>query len=121
MYADEQWLGIAEPPPLSGLGDEDLGLVHRHWMWANQQREWFYDLLEQRSGPIDPDMYLAEKTGGSMLVWYGLLWSIIEALRDDRNVQLRDPLGSDIEAIADPLRRCRNAVLHVPRSGQYFD
>jgi hypothetical protein len=90
-------------------------------MCANQQREWFYDLLGQRTEPIDPEMYVAERTGGSMLTWYALLWSVIEALRDERGVELRDPLGSDIEAIADLLRRCRNAVLHVPRSGDYFD
>lgn len=121
MYDDEQWKVISHPPPLASVGDEDLGLLHRHWMWANQQREWFYELLGQRSEAVDPHTYLAERTGGSMLTWYALLWSVIEALRDDRKIEMRSPLGSDIDAIADLLRRCRNAVLHVPRSGDYFD
>lgn len=121
MYDDAPWARISGPPPLAGLQNEDLMLVHRHWMWANQQREWFYDLLGERGEFIEPEMYLAEKTGGSMVVWYGLLWAIIEALRDDRTIDLRDPLGADIDKIADPLRRCRNAVLHVPRSAGYSD
>lgn len=37
------------------------------------------------------------------------------------NVEFPDPLGADVVEISDPLRRCRNAVLHVPHSGDYFD
>jgi len=59
-----------------------------------------------------------------MFVWYGMLWAIIEACIDPnegRNIDLRGPFRRDIDQLADVLRRCRNAVLHVPRTGDYLD
>jgi hypothetical protein len=119
-YDEDDWRRVTEPPPLIALLDEDVALLHRHWLWANQQRDWFYELLQARSEPIDPDMYLADRDGGSMVVWYALLWSVIEGFQE-RRIDLRDPLGRDIEAIANPLKQCRNAVLHVPKTGEYHD
>lgn len=119
MYNEEEWRRISEPPPLADLGYEDLLLVHRHWIWANQQRESFDQLLSERQWRTDAIKF-PDKIGGSMVVWYGLLWAVIEALKD-RRIELRDPLGTDVSELADILRNCRNAVLHVPRSGDYYD
>jgi hypothetical protein len=67
---------------------------------------------------------LASKQFGLMFVWYALLWAVIEACLDpdeQRNIDLRGRLRDDIDAVSDTLRKCRNAVLHVPRSGEYID
>jgi hypothetical protein len=117
MYGGAEWRAIAQPPPLVSLADEDLGLLHRQWMWANQQKERFYELLGQRDHGIDR---LAGRTRGSMVVWYALVWSVIEAMHD-RKIDLRDPLGADVREVEDLLRKFRNAVVHVPESGEYYD
>lgn len=121
MYDESDWARISAAHPLAVVRDEDLGLLHRHWMWANQQRAWFYNLLSCRNEPFDAGMYLAGKAGGAMVVWYGMLWAVIEALCEDRRIEFVSPLSDDLATISDPLRRCRNAVMHVPRSGDYFD
>ena len=67
---------------------------------------------------------LAMKQLGFMFVWYGLLWAVIEACidpREGRSVDLRGPFMSDIDKLAPALRECRNAILHVPRSGALLD
>ena len=59
-----------------------------------------------------------------MFVWYGLLWSVVEACIvpvEGREIEIRGPFREDIDRMADILRRCRNAVLHVPRSGELLD
>ena len=116
MYTEQQWSQISSP-----LSGDALTLIHRHWLWANQQREWFRELRSKRQQPIDADTYLSSVEGGAMVVWYGLLWAVIEALHVDRGIEFGEPLGTDIVDISDPLRRCRHAVLHVPRKDDYFD
>jgi hypothetical protein len=118
-YDEAQWRQIADPPPLAGLGQEDFMLLHRHWIWANQQRLSFDQALTQCDERID-EGFLAKPMAGSMLIWYGLLWAVIEAMQD-REIDLRDPLDADVREIGCLLRKCRNAVLHVPRSGEYVD
>jgi hypothetical protein len=49
-----------------------------------------------------------------MFVWYGLLWSTVEGLLD-RKIDIRGAFGADIAAMSEALRKCRNAVMHVPR------
>ena len=50
-----------------------------------------------------------------MFLWYALLWSVIEAFQE-REIDIRGPLKDDIDQVSSVLRRCRNAVLHVPRN-----
>ncbi len=125
-YTSEEWQLSAGHFPLSRRPPEDLPLLHRHHMWANQQREAFFRLLENPSagfGEPGPLM-MATREIGFMFTWYGLLWAVIEACIDpdeDRNVDIRGPFRHDIEQMSGLLRRCRNAVLHVPRSGGLLD
>lgn len=125
-YTEEEWQQAAGHLPLGGLAKEDLLLLHRHWMWANQQREAFDRLLSNNTdNPPEPGPgMMATAEMGHMFVWYGLLWSVVEACVDPgekRNLDIRDPLRADIDLMTDALRKCRNAVLHVPRSGALID
>jgi hypothetical protein len=47
-------------------------------------------------------------------------WSVIEAF-GDRRIELRGVLGEDIARMADLLRRCRNAVMYVPKKPILLD
>jgi hypothetical protein len=47
-----------------------------------------------------------------------LLWSVIEAL-DTPQIEMRGPMRSDIDYVADTLRRSRNVVLHVSDNSQH--
>ena len=38
-YTDDEWLESNGHEPLYRLAPADRLLLHRHWMWANQQRE----------------------------------------------------------------------------------
>ena len=55
-----------------------------------------------------------------MFVWYGLLWSVIEAI-EERRFEVRGPLREDIANMRDALKRCRNAVMHVPSNNNLLD
>jgi hypothetical protein len=95
-------------------------------MWANQQREVFDRCLEEFSeeflemGPAA----LASKQFGFMFVWYGMLWAVIEAcidVREGRRIDIRGSFRAEIDRLAPVLRRCRHAILHVPRTGKLLD
>jgi len=125
-YTNEEWQASAGHFPLSVRTAEDLLLLHRHWMWANQQREAFFHLLEHPSSDaLQPGtLMMATREMAFMFVWYGLLWEVVEACinpSEGRNVSVRGPFRRDIDEMSDLLRRCRNAVLHVPRSGDLLD
>ena len=126
MYSDAEWSEATDHRPLSGLPSEELVLLHRHWMWSNQVRESLDAALTTRDLPA-PDAgpaFLASRQFGLMFVWYGLLWTVIEACidpKEGRNLDFRGRFRGDIDAVAETLKRCRNAVLHVPRSSDYVD
>jgi hypothetical protein len=121
-YSRDEWTESTGHRPLRNFLAEDLLLLHRHYMWANQQREAFYKLLENPSVHLETPgpLMMATKEMGFMFVWYGLLWSVLEAF-GDRKVTIRGPLQQDVELMADLLRRCRNAVMHVPGNGKLLD
>ncbi len=125
-YSEEEWQAAAGHYPLSVLTKQDLLLLHRHWIWSNLQRE-SCDRALQSAAPDDfesgPAM-MATRALGFMFVWYGMLWSIVESCivpEEGRNLDLRGMLRDDIDRLGPLLRRCRNAVLHVPRKGEYYD
>lgn len=125
-YSEEEWTTSAGHCPLRDRSTEDLLLLHRHWMWANQQREVFDRCLQESSheflntGPAA----LASRQFGFMFVWYGMLWAVIEAcidVKEGRNIDIRGRFRADIDKLAQALRRCRHAILHVPRGGKLLD
>ena len=125
-YSEQEWTASAGHHPLKDRTAEDLLLLHRHWMWANQQREAFDGHLQAASDDL-PKMgpaMLASKQLGFMFVWYSMLWAVIEAcidVKEGRKIDIRGKFRADIDRLSPVLRRCRNAILHVPRAGKYFD
>ena len=116
-YTDDEWTLAVADAPLAKLPKPDVALLHRHWMWANQQRERFYELLGTEKEEVST---LATRCAGHMLAWYGFLWSVIEAFRA-RGITFKGPFQSDIDSLSNDLRRVRNAVFHVPGTGEYYD
>jgi hypothetical protein len=96
-------------------------------MWANQQREVFDHHVEKATAEDLGSMGLAglaTKQFGFMFAWYGMLWSVIEACidpKEGRNIDIRGRFQEDIDHLSPTLRCCRNAILHVPRSGALLD
>ena len=71
--------------------------------------------------PFDPtEMVMVARSVSFMFVWYGMLWSVIEAL-EKRNIVLRGPLGYDVARVRRSLKKCRNAVMHVPDDNSLLD
>lgn len=121
MYEMAELEQIDGSLPLSELDNEDLALIHRHWMWGNQQRAEFDRRIAEGTQAPETGEPLAGELAGFMLAWYGLLWSVVECLTVDRSIEFLDPLAADIESMSDLLRRCRNSVMHVPKDGSYYD
>ena len=117
-YTEDDWAAAIGHQPLDSLEGEQILLLHRQWMWANQQRDRFDELLPGAPRPFDDEAFLASKCFSAMYLWYALLWSVIEGFAD-RSIEVRGRLAEDISEVGQGLRRCRNAVFHVP--GQYYD
>ena len=116
-YTEEEWRPSAGHRPLGGLPLEQLMLLHRHWIWANRQRELFEaELVAGRPPRLDN---MAANAMSAMFLWYALLWSVIEGAAQ-RGIELRGRFAEDIESISDSLRRCRNAVFHIS-DDTYYD
>lgn len=125
-YSAEEWTASAGHYPPKDTPAENLLLLHRHWMWANQQREAFDRHLPAASDDLHKMglAMLARKQFGFMFVWYGMLWAVIEAcidVKEGRKIDIRGKFRADIDRLSPVLRRRRNAILHVPRAGKYFD
>ena len=82
---------------------EELLLLQRHWMWA-------------KPGPL----MMATKGISFMVVWYRLLWSVIEATTA-RKIDLRGAFNADITEVSPKLRKCRHAIMHVPDATELLD
>lgn len=125
VYSEAEWMASVGHHPLRDRPAEDLALLHRHWMWANQQREVFdSDLLKAPDDHSAGLAMLATRGFGFLFTWYALLWVVIEACidpKEGRNVEIRGEFRRDIDEMSDVLRRFRNAILHVPRAGGYID
>ena len=116
-YSDDEWERSAGHRPLSGVNVNQVFLLHRHWIWANLQRQRFRAALPTAPQP-DDGAFLADECWASMYMWYGLLWSVIEGF-EERNIEIHGPMRADIDLVAPTLRRCRNAVFHVSRRNQH--
>ena len=43
-----------------------------------------------------------------MFVWYGMLWSVIEACTQERKIDLRGAFKADIDEVSPKLKKCRH-------------
>jgi hypothetical protein len=113
QYSESDWGPAAGHRPLAGVDVNQIVLLHRHWIWANLQRRRFDELLPSAPSPSHDEAFLASEAYGSMYLWYGLLWVVIEGFQV-RSIDLRGRFADDIERLAPTLRPCRNAIFHVP-------
>jgi hypothetical protein len=118
-YSVGDWEASAGHRPLAGIADHDLTTLIFHWRWSEAAQAWFYTLmeLERESGRDPQSVSIGDPWSGALMVYYGLVWAVIERLRELR-VRLRGQFNADIRSVADDLRGARNAVFHVSR-GSY--
>ncbi len=70
-------------------------------MWANAQREAMEQEFDKEAESLEPGPQMMATKGISfMFVWYGLIWSVIEACQKDRGLPLLGVFKADIEASA---------------------
>src|SRR5215204_4058833 len=122
-YTDDEWAESAGHFPLSPCTQDELLLLHRQWIWAEQQRDAFersFPELVRQLRESAPGI-MATKAMGFMFVWYGLLWSVIDACTRERTLDLRGPFREDMTRMEPTLRPGRNAILHVPRTNDLID
>jgi hypothetical protein len=119
-YTEQEWAASTGHRPLSECPSEKLLLLHRHWMWANLQRIEFDRNLGKDDVAEPGPLMMVSRSMGFMLVWYGMLWSVIEAIRD-RHIHLRGRFAADVDQMSELLRLCRNAVMHVPKTNELLD
>jgi hypothetical protein len=119
-YDEAEWAASAGHGPLLASKAGEAFLIYRHWVWANLQRISFEQSLESKETFDPPEMVMVGRGPIFMFVWYGLLWSVIEAI-EERKFDLRGPLRDDIAPMRDALKHCRNAIMHVPRSNNLLD
>lgn len=119
-YDEAEWAASAGHGPLLASKPGEAFLIYRHWIWANLQKISFEQSFESKEMFDPPEMVMVGRGPIFMFVWYGLLWSVIEAI-EERKFDLRGPLRNDIAHMRDALKRCRNAVMHVPSSNNLLD
>jgi hypothetical protein len=115
-YSPEEWAASAGHRPLADVDDANLTALITHWRWSEAAQAWFYTLLEleQQTGRDPETVRPDDPWSGALMVYYGLVWAIIERLRELR-VRLHGPLNTDIRDVAEDLRVTRNGVFHVSR------
>jgi hypothetical protein len=122
-YSAQDIATMAGARPFRDISEQRLLILHRHWLWADHARRWLLTSMEARvdaTGFTNPGETrdMAGEDDAAMLVWYGLLHALIEAVTADR-VVTADPLRSDLRVIREPLRESRHSVFHVPDA--YWD
>jgi hypothetical protein len=120
-YSAAAWQESCGHFPLRDRPREELLLLHRHWMWANVQREAMGQEFGKEAESLEPGpLMMATKGISFMFVWYGLLWSVIEATTA-RKIDLRGAFNADIAEASPKLRKCRHAIMHVPDANELLD
>lgn len=123
-YDESEWIDACDGRPLAALDRTDLLVLHRHWVWADViHQAHTRTLVEAKS--IEELANPASANSAYMFVFYGLLYSVVEACispDEKREIPIAGRFREDIDSVSDTLRRCRNAVMHVPKSGNdYLD
>src|SRR3989344_4498477 len=82
------------------LRKEEIGILHRQWMWADYIKQLYESSLKSTSNEvlISPLRFYAYPVGCYMSLWYALLFSVLEQFRT---------------------KKIRHAVFHAPY--KYWD
>ena len=115
VYREAEWSEAAGHRPLKDMDANQIVTLHRHFIWAGQQRAHIYGAVPaSRSPELEGNAFYVSELFTAWFLWAALLWTVIEGF-NDRRVDLRGQLAADIDSLSDALRRCRNAVFHVPK------
>jgi hypothetical protein len=116
-YTVEEWDAIKERASLADIPDDQLMLLHRHWIWADHARLTFEEALRTEKWDHED---IKERTPWAMYTWYGLLYVLIEGATQ-RRMRFQGELLRDVRQIRDALREARNATFHVGSPDTYVD
>lgn len=105
--------------PLSDLNDEDFAIAHRQWIRANLLKKRFEDALSKTAKDVRSDRahFYLNDAGVLMLLWYGMLFSVMEYLRE-KQIDITG-LDGNYADLYSKLRRTRNSVFHAEK--KYWD
>ncbi len=97
------------------MNDEAFYTLHRHWIWCEVIRDNF-DRELCANPSIFPESIglrqfnLASRYGAYKSLWYGLLFSLLETLKEN-GIKI-ESAEKEIADMYDSLRLYRNAVFH---------
>jgi len=101
-------------PGLERFTFMQLMVLHRHWIWANHMKRSLDDELARESPSrkgITLEEWFVGPGGMHMSLWYGLLFTVLDAMKQKRISLLE--IDEDIKTIYEPLRLYRNAIFHA--------
>ena len=87
-----------------------LNSIYRQWIWADHLRNYFGAELPEKELNLSGN-FTIEPYWMFMCLWYGVLFSVIDALKEI-NIEIPE-IQKDIDQMYDTLRLYRNAVFHV--------
>jgi hypothetical protein len=86
--------------------------IYRQWIWADHLRNYFSAELPEKKLSLSGD-FTIEPYWMLMCLWYGVLFSVLEALRE---IKVNVPeVQKDIDKMYPTLKKYRNAVFHVQK------
>lgn len=99
---------------LKDLKKEQIGILHRQWMWANYIKKSYESAMKATPKDIilKPLKFYAYPVGCYMSIWYALLYSILEKLKQ-WGVKI-DAVQAEIDEVYSSLKGFRHAVFHAP-------
>jgi len=86
--------------------------IYRQWIWADHLRNYFGAELPEKEFDLSGN-FTIEPYWMFMCLWYGVLFSVLEALK---KIKVNVPeVQKDIDQMYPILKEYRNAVFHVPK------
>ena len=116
-YTVAEWTEIEASASFETVSDDQLALLHRHWIWADHARLTFDEALQTEHWDHED---IAAKTPGAMYMWYGLLQVVIEGATQ-RRVRYGGEFLRDTRSVRRALEDSRNATFHVGSPDSYLD
>jgi hypothetical protein len=114
-YSEAEWAEAAGHRPLKAMDVNEIVALNRHYIWALQQRDRMSAAIPQSKSPAEEgETFYLSDVFSAWFLWAGLLWAVIESFQE-RGVEFRGQLAADVEYVSAALRRCRNAIFHVPK------
>lgn len=98
------------------MTNEEFHELHRRWIWANIIKKQFEGVIPSSvkgGAVVDPHRLFVDHYGCFMSIWYGMLFVVLEGLRD-LGIAIQ-PVQVHIDEQYESLRLFRNATFHPQR------